>query len=87
MNRSSHSKDVAFSEDTCQRSPKNGASKFFLEMVLQACCELEGAPDPNRVEVVDEIRYCGDDVGLRLCGHLLQLKNHKLHFDNYFTYL
>ena len=60
---------------------RNGASGMLYDF------ELEGAPDPNRVEVVDEIRYCGDDVGLRLCGHLLQLKNHKLYFDNYFTYL
>ena len=49
--------------------------------------ELEGTSDPNRAEVEDEIGYGGGDVVLRFCSHLPQLKNHKLYFDNYFTYL
>ena len=40
LSRLSRTKDVAFSEDTCQRSLKNGASKFFLEMVHQVCCTI-----------------------------------------------
>ena len=49
--------------------------------------ELEGDPDPNRVEVVVETGYCIGDVVLSLYAHLPQFIKRKLYFDSYFTYL
>lgn len=49
--------------------------------------DLDGAPDPNKVEIIDKIGYCGADIVLSLCYHLPKYKNFKLYFDNYFTYL
>ena len=45
-----------------------------------------GAPDPDKVEQIDEIGYYRGDIVLRLCLYLPKKGNFKLYFDNYFSY-
>ena len=59
---------------------RNGFSGTLYEF------EFDGAPDPDKVEQIDEIGYYGGDIVLRLCLHLLKKSNFKLCFNSYFSY-
>ena len=57
---------------------RNGLSRTLYDF------EFDGAPDPHKVEQIDEIGCYRGDIVLRLCLHLPKKRNFKLCFDNYF---
>ena len=74
----------------CLKKLKSGGSRLFQEMdSLEHQLydfEFDDAPDPDKVEQIDEIGYYGGDIVLRLCFYLPKKRNFKLYFDNYFSY-
>ena len=71
------------------QKPKKWGFKIFSRNGLSGTLydlEFDGAPDPDKVEQIEEIGYYGGDIVLRLCLHLPKKRNFKLYFDNYFSY-
>ena len=89
MSRWSLSKAGVLFEGICPKNLKSGGFKIFSRNGLSGTLydfEFDGAPDPDKVEQIDEIGYYGGDIVLRLCLHLPKKRNFKLYFDNYFSY-